>query len=100
MADDPEIEPTTVDATVRASVNLSDTDALAKNVATNARLFCALVCIVDVAAQHYALALLMAAPVGLAAIVDQLPPRIKAVASMGTYALSAVVAIASLIAIG
>jgi hypothetical protein len=89
-----------VDATVRAAVSLSDTDTLAKNVATNARLFCALVCLVDIAAQHYALAIWMAAPVGLAAIVDQLPPPAKAIASMGTYALAAVIAVASLIAIG
>lgn len=72
--------------------------AVAQNVATNGRTFLALVALADMAGGHLALAILAALPIGLSCFVDPLPcGRARGLASLGVYALSAVIALASLI---
>jgi len=74
--------------------------AIAQNVATNGRWFCASLVLINIAAQHYGIAIFAAFPMGLAAIVDLLPPAIARPASVAVYGFTVCVALASLLAIG
>lgn len=73
----------------------------AKNIASNGRLFCAMIFIVSLAAfvggygtQFARIAILCAAPVGLSCIIDQMPyGRAYSLLSLGNYALAAFLAI-------
>ncbi|MFZ5692442.1 MAG: hypothetical protein ACOY5F_14430 [Pseudomonadota bacterium] len=72
--------------------------AVALNVATNGRLFCALLVLANIAAGNHALAVVSAAPVGLSCLVDQLPSGSKrTVAAMAVYALAIGIGFASLL---
>ena len=66
--------------TIKVDAVLVDADTIVKNRVANARLFCALVFLVSLAAyvtgqgRYYAvLALLAAAPVGIAVLIDTMP---------------------------
>lgn len=86
------------DITVRAAVNHTDTMAIAKNVATNGRLFCILLVAVNIAAGHHAMAIISALPVGLSVIAEQGKvgwPRY--IATLAIYGLAAIAAILSLV---
>ena len=74
--------------------------ALLQNIATNGRWFCALLVAINIASGHYALAVFAAAPIGLSAIVDQLPPSIARPAALAVYAFAAIVAVASIFVVG
>jgi len=75
--------------------------ALAQNIATNGRWFAALVSIANIAAENYPLAILAAAPIGLAAICDQLPAGMGRLAfSLAIYLMGAAVAVASILTLG
>jgi len=84
-------------APVPLEIALTDRFAIARNVATNGRLFCAMLAAINVTAGQHALAILAALPVGLAAIVDQLPAgKLRAFASLGVYGLAALVTLEAL----
>lgn len=88
------------DITVRAAVNHTDTMAIAKNVATNGRLFSVMVAAAAIAGGHPALAVFAAIPVGLACLVDQIPdPRSKSIFSAASYLLAGCVALTVLVAV-
>lgn len=92
MADD-EIQ---VAARVAADVTTTDKLATAKNVATNGRLFCVMVAAAAIAGGHPALAVLMALPVGMSCLVDQISvPSTRALMSTLVYAYAAIVALAA-----
>lgn len=72
--------------------------AVAVNVATNGRWFCALVAAANMVAGNPKLAVMAAVPIGLAAIVDQIvEPEVRGPAAFVTYGIAAVVAVASLL---
>lgn len=73
---------------------------VAQNIATNGRWFCALLVLINIASQHYALAVFSAVPIGLSAIVDQLPASIARPAALAVYAFAAIVAVVSLLVVG
>ena len=79
-----------------------------KNIATNGRMFMAMIFLVALAAfmtgygSNYArISIMCAAPVGLSCIIDQMPyGRMYAALSLGNYALAAMLAVILFISIG
>lgn len=93
MADD-EIK---VAARVAADVTIFDKMTVAKNVATNGRLFCVMLAAAAIAGGYPALAVFAAMPVGLSCLVDQISvPSTRALMSTLVYAFAAFVAICSI----
>ena len=100
--DDDLVEVVQIDAT------LTDVFTIQKNIAANGRLFSALLVVICLAAflHNYgsifaALAMFAAVPVGMVVILDQLPVgRLRLVASLANYAVSAAVVLIFLASIG
>lgn len=70
--------------------------AVAKNVATNGRLFCIMLAAAVIAGGHPALAILAALPVGASCLVDQITvPSTRALMSTLVYGFAASLAIVS-----
>ncbi len=85
----------------------TDADKAIRNVETNGRLFCILICVCDLVAAHagygpqfMALAILAAMVPGAAVIADQIGGgRLKAIATVSLYAVAAIIAIASFLSV-
>lgn len=87
-----------VAARVAADVTIYDKLVVAKNIATNARLFCVLLAVANIAGGHPAMAVFAAMPIGLSCLVDQISlPTTKVLMSTLTYVFAAAVALYSIL---